>query len=54
MRRAAGAAWAAPLVPITAAYERVRFGDLALDPDEMATVEAALATLTLAVRTKGP
>jgi protein-glutamine gamma-glutamyltransferase len=53
-QRTAGTAWARPLMPITAAYERVRFGDLALDPDEMATVEAALATLTLAVRTKGP
>lgn len=52
-RRVSGVAWTAPLVSITAAYERVRFGDAELAADEVAAVDAALATLTLAVRAKG-
>jgi len=51
--RVSAAAWAAPLAHITGAYERVRFGGAALAPEEIAAVDAALASLALAVRAKG-
>jgi transglutaminase-like putative cysteine protease len=52
--RVSAAAWAAPLAQITGAYERVRFGGAVLAPDEIVDVDAALASLALAVRAKGP
>jgi len=51
-RRAAGAAWAAPLASLTGAYERVRFGGAALTGAELAVVHADLAALTKAVRAR--
>jgi hypothetical protein len=51
-RRAAAAAWAAPLARLTAAYERVRFGGVVLTPAESADVGDALAALAAAVQAK--
>jgi transglutaminase-like putative cysteine protease len=50
--RWAGAPWAAPLAMLTTVYERVRFGGAVLTPAESADVAAALAALTVAVRTR--
>jgi protein-glutamine gamma-glutamyltransferase len=48
--RRAPAAWTPALARLTAAYERVRFGGVALTPAESADVDAALAALAGAVR----
>jgi transglutaminase-like putative cysteine protease len=53
-RRAGTAPWAAPLVPLTGAYERVRFGSAVLTPAERAVVEAALRDLAAAARARPP
>jgi hypothetical protein len=53
-RRAGPAPWAAPLAPLTDAYERVRFGGAVLDPAERADLEAALRDLAAAVRARRP
>ena len=53
-RRAGTAAWAAPLGPLTGAYERVRFGGVVLTPAERADVEDALHALTAGARTRPP
>ena len=50
--RASAAAWAVPLAHLTGAYERIRFGGVVLTVAESADVDAALAALALAARTK--
>jgi hypothetical protein len=41
-------------VPLTGAYERVRFGGAVLTPAERAVVEAALRDLAAAARARPP
>jgi transglutaminase-like putative cysteine protease len=53
-RRAGTASWTAPLEPLTAAYERVRFGGAVLTPTERADVEAAMHALVHAARDRRP
>jgi hypothetical protein len=52
--RVSVAPWAAPLAPLTVAYERVRFGGAGLTPAERADVEAALRDLVAAARARRP